>query len=121
MDCFAGGSKEANPSLSAIKKGYLCWYPFLVLKNSGGIRIRSEQTSVCVFADRRKNSPVDCFAGGSKEANPSLSANKKGTFVQDGLLMVPLAGVASLEPPAKQSTGLFFRLSANTQTLFARS
>ena len=25
-------------------------------------------------------------------------------------LMVPLAGVASLEPPAKQSTGLFFRL-----------
>ena len=30
--------------------------------------------------------------------------------------LVPLAGVASLEPPAKQSTGLFFRLMANTQT-----
>jgi hypothetical protein len=35
-----------------------------------GNRIRSEQTLVCVFADRRKNSPVDCFAGGSKEAIP---------------------------------------------------
>ena len=35
-----------------------------------GNRIRSEQTLVCVFAERRKNSPVDCFAGGSREASP---------------------------------------------------
>ena len=32
---------------------------------------------VCVFAVRRKNSPVDCFAGGSREANPLLSAKKR--------------------------------------------
>ena len=41
--------------------------------------IRSEQTWVCVFADRRKNSPVDYFAGGSREANPSFSATNKDT------------------------------------------
>ena len=26
----------------------------------------------CVFAVRRKNSPVDCFAGGSREASPFI-------------------------------------------------
>ena len=36
--------------------------------------IRSEQTLVCVFADRRKNSPVDYFAGtGATEPQIPLS------------------------------------------------
>ena len=35
---------------------------------------------------------------------------------KDGLiLLAEKEGFASLEPPAKQSTGLFFRLRANTQ------
>ena len=31
------------------------------------------------------------------------------------IFLVPLIGLASLEPPAKQSTGLFFRPRANAQ------
>ena len=37
-----------------------------------GIRIRSEQTLVCVFAIWRKNSPVDYFAGGSRVQSTSV-------------------------------------------------
>jgi len=46
---------------------------------------------------------------GIKKYQPKLN------LVQFRLVLVPLAGLASLEPPAKQSTGLFFRLMANTQ------
>jgi len=30
----------------------------------------------CVFADKRKNSPVDYFAGGSREASPASGTTK---------------------------------------------
>ena len=35
----------------------------------------------CVFADRRKNSPVDYFAGGSREANPTPATKCMGQKV----------------------------------------
>ena len=41
---------------------------------------------------------------------------KASHLVLLSLLMAGVDGFASLEPPAKQSTGLFFHLAVNTQT-----
>ena len=64
-----GGS---NPSLSANKIRHLLM-SFFVAKNRRGIRIRRK--FACKFPFR-VNSPVDCLSGGSREANPSLSATE---------------------------------------------
>ena len=42
-----------------------------------GVELGASNLKGCVFADRRKNSPVDYFAGGSREATPASGTNKK--------------------------------------------
>ena len=53
--------------------------------------------------------------------NYFLIQQKEKMLLTYFLILVRVAGLASLEPPAKQSTGLFFRLSANTQRKVASS
>ncbi len=72
-----GTEGQGFESLTACHKNtnHFLWLVFLFARK--GFELGASNFS-CVFADRRKNSPVDCFAGGSREANPLRRAIKKG-------------------------------------------
>ncbi len=67
------------------------------------------------------NSPLDYLPYGkfaskfSPNSRPPILTQKKDSPKRLSIFLVPLVGLASLEPPAKQSTRLFFCLTANTQ------
>ena len=48
---------------------------FCYIKVIKGLELGASNFS-CVFADRRKNSPLDYFAGGSREASPFIRTIK---------------------------------------------
>ena len=62
-----------------------------------------------------KSASADFFPQSSPFDNNYINQQKKEAVRDFLFLLVRAKGLASLEPPAKQSTGLFFRLSANTQ------
>ena len=61
--------------VTSSKKTYTFVYVFLCKLSITGLELGASNHS-CVFAFRQKNSPVDCFAGGSREASPVTSSKK---------------------------------------------
>ena len=71
-------SEGSNPSFSAtenLNQIFGLGFLFVYIE---GFELGASNFS-CVFAFWRKNSLGNCFAGGSREANPSFSATIKGT------------------------------------------